>query len=99
MINVREMAEFVWNLATRALAEPMNLTSATATYGTSEFSLTGLMARASRLAAAPCVAESPVNFECKTTDVIQLKDVVGRPLSTWLVLGEVLGKLCTGVKE
>ncbi|MEH6529811.1 MAG: hypothetical protein V7735_00525 [Photobacterium frigidiphilum] len=40
--------------------------------------------------AADRVAESPVNFECKLTQLIQLKDINGEKLDTWLVLGEVV---------
>jgi flavin reductase (DIM6/NTAB) family NADH-FMN oxidoreductase RutF len=36
------------------------------------------------------VALSPVAFECRKTQVLQLQDVGARNLSTWLVLGEVV---------
>jgi len=88
--NVRETGEFVWNLATRNLAEQMNATSAMVPYGTDEFALAGLSAAASRLVAAPRVAESPVNFECKVSDIVQLKGYRGDPAPAWLVIGEVV---------
>jgi flavin reductase (DIM6/NTAB) family NADH-FMN oxidoreductase RutF len=40
--NAQETGEFVWNLATRGLAEQMNATSATAPYDVDEFALAGL---------------------------------------------------------
>jgi flavin reductase (DIM6/NTAB) family NADH-FMN oxidoreductase RutF len=88
--NARETGEFVWNLATKALAEPMNATSATAPYGSDEFTLAGLTPAPSRIVAVPRVRESPVNFECKVADIVQLKSHTGTPAPAWLVLGEVV---------
>lgn len=89
--NVRERGEFVWNLATSVLAEQMNATSATVPYGVDEFELAGLAKAPSRLVAPPRVAASPVNFECKVADIVQLKGCKGDLVETWLVLGEVIG--------
>ncbi|GLR68031.1 Asp/Glu/hydantoin racemase [Acidocella aquatica] len=89
--NVRETGEFVWNLTTRTLAAAMNETSAPVPYGTDEFTLAGLTKAPSRLVAPPRVAESPVNFECKLADIIQLKSAAGALVPSWLVLGEVVG--------
>ena len=88
--NCRESGEFVWNLATRALAEPMNRSCATVPYGIDEFALAGLTPEASRLVAAPRVAESPVGFECRVSDVVQLRGHAGGTVPAWLVLGEVV---------
>ncbi len=88
--NCRETGEFVWNLATRRLAEQMNATCAPVPYGTDEFALGGLTKAPSRLVAAPRVAESQVNFECKVADIIQLKSHAGAPTPAWMVLGEVV---------
>jgi len=89
--NVKETGEFVWNLVTRDLAERMNSTSASVPYGVSEFELAQLTPIASRLVSVPRVGESPVNFECKLTEVIQLKDHRQTLVQTWLVFGEVVG--------
>jgi len=89
--NARETGEFVWNLAVRAIAERMNLTSAMVPYGVNEFELAGLTPVASRHVAPPRVAESPVHFECKVTEIVQLKDRHHAPVQSWLVLGEVVG--------
>jgi flavin reductase (DIM6/NTAB) family NADH-FMN oxidoreductase RutF len=88
--NARETGEFVWNLATREIAERMNASSATVSYETDEFSLAGLTPAPSRLVTPPRVAESPVNFECKVTQIVQLQDHRQRPAQAWLVLGEVV---------
>jgi flavin reductase (DIM6/NTAB) family NADH-FMN oxidoreductase RutF len=88
--NAQEGGEFVWNLATRELADRMNASSATVPYGTDEFALAGLTPAPSRLVAPPRVAESPVNFECKVTQILQLQDHLQRPVHSWMVFGEVI---------
>ena len=88
--NCRETGEFVWNMTTRALAEAMNASCAGVPYGTDEFALAGLTQAASRLVGAPRVAESPVTFECKVTEIVQMKDHAGVMAQAWLVLGEVV---------
>jgi flavin reductase (DIM6/NTAB) family NADH-FMN oxidoreductase RutF len=88
--NVRENGEFVWNLATRPLAEQMNATSASVPYGTDEFTLSGLTPIPSRRVGVPRVAETPVNFECKVSDIVQLRSHLGAPAASWLVIGEVV---------
>ena len=88
--NVQETGEFVWNLTTRDLAEQMNRSCAPVPYGTNEFDLAGVTPVPSRLVDVPRVAESPVNFECKVTDIIQLKSHRGEPIQGWLTLGEVV---------
>lgn len=39
----------------------------------------------------PRVAETPVSFECRRTQVLQLQGANGDKVATWLVLGEVVG--------
>jgi flavin reductase (DIM6/NTAB) family NADH-FMN oxidoreductase RutF len=89
--NVQETGEFVWNLATRPLAEAMNASCAAVGPEVDEFALAGLTPAPSRLVAAPRVAETPVAFECKVTQIIQLQQASGETVPTWLVLGEVVG--------
>jgi flavin reductase (DIM6/NTAB) family NADH-FMN oxidoreductase RutF len=89
--NVQETGEFVWNLTTRALAEQMNQTCAAVPPEVNEFELAGLTPAPSRLVAPPRVAESPVAFECRCTQVVQLQGIDGQKVETWLVLGEVVG--------
>ncbi len=88
--NVAATGEFCWNLATRALAEPMNLTCAPAPPEIDEFDVAGLTRAPSRLVKPPRVLESPVNFECRLTQLIQLQGADGARLDTWLALGEVV---------
>jgi flavin reductase (DIM6/NTAB) family NADH-FMN oxidoreductase RutF len=88
--NCQETGEFVWNLATKTLAEQMNASCAAVSYGTDEFDLAKLTKLHSRLIAPPRIAESPVNFECKVIEIIRLKSHKGVPADSWLVLGEVI---------
>ena len=87
--NIAATKEFVWNLATRPLAEAMNVSSAMTTED--EFTLAGLESAPSRLVAPPRVASSPVAFECRLTQLIRLETKEGRSLDQWLVMGEAIG--------
>lgn len=89
--NVQASGEFVWNLATAPLAEAMNITCTAVAPEVDEFALAGLTPAPSRLVQAPRVAESPVAFECRVTQVVQLQNISGEAVPTWLVLGEVVG--------
>ncbi|SEK30839.1 NADH-FMN oxidoreductase RutF, flavin reductase (DIM6/NTAB) family [Roseateles sp. YR242] len=89
--NIEATGEFVWNLVTRDLAEAMNASCAAVPPEVNEFELAGLETAPSRLVGVPRVAASPVAFECRLTQIIQLQDANGQGLSTWLTLGEVVG--------
>jgi flavin reductase (DIM6/NTAB) family NADH-FMN oxidoreductase RutF len=88
--NVAATREFCWNLASQSLAEAMNTSCAPAPPDVDEFALAGLSKAPSRLIAAPRVLESPVNFECRVTQIVQLEGAKGQAIKTWLVLGEVV---------
>jgi flavin reductase (DIM6/NTAB) family NADH-FMN oxidoreductase RutF len=88
--NIEATGEFCWNLATKALGEQMNLTTTPAPPEVDEFEVAGLTAVPGRLVAAPRVLESPVNFECRLSQLIQLQGADGAKVDTWLVLGEVV---------
>jgi len=89
--NIQQTGEFVWNLATRALAEQMNASCAAVPHEVDEFALAGLTPVASRLVGVPRVGETPVAFECRCTQIVQLQTAAGETVPTWLVLGEVVG--------
>jgi len=88
--NIEETREFAWNLATRPLAEQMNASCAAVPRDVNEFQLAGLTEAPSRKISAPRVAESPVSFECKLTQILRLQGADGTPVDSWLVLGEVV---------
>ena len=89
--NIEETGEFCWNLATRPLAEQMNLSCAAVPPDADEFMLAGLTPAPSRVVAPPRVTESPVSMECRLSQLIQLQGAGGAKVQTWLVLGEVVG--------
>jgi flavin reductase (DIM6/NTAB) family NADH-FMN oxidoreductase RutF len=88
--NIEANGEFVWNLATRPLAEAMNATSALFTAEADEFDRSGLTPVPARAVKPARVLESPVNFECKLTQMIQLQGDDGAAVRTWLTLGQVI---------
>jgi flavin reductase (DIM6/NTAB) family NADH-FMN oxidoreductase RutF len=89
--NVQETGEFVWNLVTRPLAEAMNKTCAPVPPEINEFELAELTPQASNIVQVPRVLESPVAFECRCTQIVQLQGNDQQKVNSWLVLGEVVG--------
>ena len=88
--NIQETGEFVWNLVTRDLAHHMNATAAHVARDVDEFKLAGVTPVAGKIVNVPRVGESPVAFECKLTQIIQLQDAKGEKVNGWLTLGEVV---------
>jgi len=89
--NIEETGEFVWNLATRPLAEAMNASCAPAPPEVNEFQLAGLATAPSRMVTPPRVAASPVAFECRCSQIIRLQAASGMETDSWLIMGEVVG--------
>lgn len=88
--NIEQTGEFVWNLATRPLAEQMNQSCAPVAAEISEFELSGLTATSSSIVNVPRVGETPVAFECKVSQIVQLKRADQELVPSWLILGEVV---------
>jgi len=83
--NIQETGEFVINIVTEELAEKMNLSSGEHTADVDEFALAGLIPAPSEVVSAPRVAESPINLECKLTQIVPLE---GSDYS--MIIGEIL---------
>jgi flavin reductase (DIM6/NTAB) family NADH-FMN oxidoreductase RutF len=88
---VEETKEFVCNLATFALREQMNQTSAPYPRGVDEMRAAGLTPAPCRLVKPPRVAEAPCALECRYLQTVPLNDVNGRPLDGFVVIGQVVG--------
>ena len=88
---VEETGEFTCSLVTKALAQPMNLTSAPLPRGESEYAHAGLEMAPSRFVKPPRVAGTPAALECKLLSVQQLQDIDGNAVPRWMVLGQVVG--------
>ena len=90
LANIRETGEFVASLATWALREAVNISSAPAPGEIDEFELAGLTKAAARIVGAPYVAESPVHLECTLTQTVELP-TPDRDDPNTVVFGEVVG--------
>lgn len=86
LVNIKQTREFVVNIVSYALAQPMNRTSAPYPSKVNEFDAAGVSARQSTFIKPPCVADSLVNFECKLHQIIPLGS---EPMAGNLVLGKV----------
>ncbi len=86
--NIAASREFVWCLATRPLAEAMNASATSAE--ADEFALAGVTPVASRLVGVPRVGESPVAFECRLLQQVQMHDLDGAAVQTWVTFGQVV---------
>jgi flavin reductase (DIM6/NTAB) family NADH-FMN oxidoreductase RutF len=84
---VRETKEFVVNIVTFDLLQPMNVTSGEYDPSINEFELAKVTPVPSKLVRPARVAESPVSFECK---LHQILDFSPAPTSSSLVIGEVV---------
>ncbi|MEG0975115.1 MAG: flavin reductase family protein [Comamonas sp.] len=88
--NIEATGEFVWNLATETLAQPMNQSCAAVGPEVDEFKLAGLATEPSVTVKPPRVQASPVTMECKLSQILQLQGSDGVQVPTWLILGEVV---------
>ena len=68
----------------------MNASCAAVAPEIDEFTLAGVTPLGSTHVAAPRVAESPVSFECRLSQLLQLSAADGTPVDSWMVLGEVI---------
>ncbi len=75
--NVREVPEVVINVVNHAIVQQMSLSSTEYPKEVNEFDKAGLTMLKSDLIRPFRVAESPVQFECKVTEVIELGDEGG----------------------
>ncbi|MCA1006088.1 flavin reductase family protein [Rhodococcus hoagii] len=81
--NVEATGEFVVNLATEAMLDAVNASSAPYEPGTDEFAALGIAAEPSERVRPPRVADSPVAIECRLRQVVE----VG---TSFVVMGDVL---------
>ncbi len=72
VVNVEQTGVFVWNMATFALRDAVNLSAQDLPPDVDEFAVAGLTKAASRLIRPPRVAQSPVQFECTYLQTVRL---------------------------
>lgn len=75
--NVKEVPEVVINVVTHDMVHQMSLASSPYGSDVSEFEKAGFTSLASDMITPPRVKESPVQFECKVNEVIELGDQGG----------------------
>jgi len=88
---IEETKEFVCNVATYEMRQPMVETSGHYPRGVSEMERAGIAAAPSRLVRPPRVAAAPCALECKLLKVVRLDDLAGTPLDQYVVFGQVVG--------
>jgi flavin reductase (DIM6/NTAB) family NADH-FMN oxidoreductase RutF len=95
VLNVEQVPEFVVNIVSYDLREPMNLTSASLPHGESEFDKFKIATTPSARVRPPRVAAAPVAFECKLDRIVRIGD---GPLAGNVIFGTIiLGHIDDGV--
>lgn len=89
--NIRETGEFVTNLVTWDLREPMNMSSIDAPYGTDEFELAGLEKAPSVMVKPPRVAASPASMECRLLHILDIEPTGPGETFSRVVFGRIVG--------
>lgn len=88
LTNIQETGEFVVNMVTEEIAEPMNETATEFPAGIDEFKESGLTPVPAQIVKAPLVKESPIHFECKLNQIIEIgKAQAG---GGFIVVGEIV---------
>lgn len=75
--NVRQTEEFVVNIVTEDLLKAMNATSIEAPSEFNEFEFAGLTLSPSVTVKPPRVNESPIHFECKVDQIVDINNAPG----------------------
>jgi flavin reductase (DIM6/NTAB) family NADH-FMN oxidoreductase RutF len=91
LVFIEETKEFVCNLATFGLRKQVVETSGQFPRGVNEMYQCGLSPAPSRLVRPPRVAASPCALECRLLQIVDLKDLQGRPSTRYIVFGQVVG--------
>ncbi len=90
LANVRVVPEFVANFASYALREAVNVTSATAAPGVSEFELAGLECAPGVTVGVPRVKAAAANLECRVVRIVDLPPSQPGERHSALVVGRVV---------
>ncbi len=86
--------QFVISVVTESIVRRVAGAAEPLAYGESEFDFVGLERAASKVVRPPRVAESPIAFECETTEIIRTNP--GEPGGGNIVLGRVV---CVHVRD
>ncbi len=72
LANIRATGEFVVNIVTESTADAMNTSATAFPPEVDEFQQAGLTPIASEIVRPMCVSESPIHFECKLNQIIEI---------------------------
>lgn len=88
LLNIEATGEFVVNVVTEEIVVQMNEAATDYPREFDEFAMSGLTPEPSRIVVPPRVKESPINMECKLSQVVEIgpKDSGGAAL----VIGEIV---------
>ena len=87
VVNILATRQFVVNVVPHGLARQMGLTAESLEYEASEFQHADLETAPSQHIAPPCVAASPIHFEC---ELLQHVPVGEGPLAANVMIGKIL---------
>lgn len=87
LVNIRATGEFVVNIVNEALGPAMNVSSTEFPSDVDEFAAAGLTAAPSLVVRPPRVAESPIHFECRLAQIVDLGQ---EPGAASVVIGRVV---------
>lgn len=85
--NVRATNEFVVNIVTEELLQAMNASSIEAPPDFDEFNYAGLSLAPSVMIKPPRVKESPIHYECRVKQIIDISD---QPGGASIVIGSII---------
>lgn len=85
LTNILDTKEFVWNVVSEDIVREEDACAKPYPPEVDELEVSGLTAAPSKIVKAPCILESPVNFECRLTQTVTL------PGSSYvMVIGQVV---------
>jgi flavin reductase (DIM6/NTAB) family NADH-FMN oxidoreductase RutF len=88
LVNIKATGEFVINIVNESIVKQMNETATEFPPEVDEFLQSGLTAVPAEIVSAPLVKESPISFECKRLQVLEIgKAQAG---GGFLVIGEIV---------
>ena len=87
LVNIELTKDFVINVVTEMLAEPMNQTAGEYPPEVDEFKIAGLTPTPADLVKSPLVKESPVNMECRLLQILEFGEF---PRINNFVIGEIV---------
>ncbi len=88
LVNIEQTREFAVNMTTVDMMQKMTACANDYPPEVDEFEVSGFTPKQSQVVVPPCIAESPINFECKLLQIVP----VGRREAggSFLVIGEIV---------